>query len=308
MRLIEISAWNDSGGGFLHRLFDGHPGLDIWPFELLLGADGEAVDRLSPDWFHGRFRWPRLAHFLEQGRAEAAFDAISDRELKAVLTDPDRAKHRDYPVRVALDDWRRATAERWRAGADRSQAAFIEAYIETFLRLSGAPSGWRPVLGHCPVIIIDAGRLFADFPDARILHVVRDPLAGFADMRRRHPGLDAASYARKWSLVNMAAALAFAKAPSQVEIATFSSLLAERRTTMERLCRFLDLSFDEALLRPSWRGVALDESDMGPFGGVPAIGLDRERQLAAALSEADRKPIETLTVGTAAVLARFGVL
>jgi len=33
-RLVLISAWNDSGGGFLHRLFDGHPECFVYPFEL----------------------------------------------------------------------------------------------------------------------------------------------------------------------------------------------------------------------------------------------------------------------------------
>lgn len=307
MRLIEISAWNDSGGGFLHRLFDGHPELDVWPFELLLGNDGIRLDRLTPDWFHGRFRWPRLHPRLIAGRAEEAFDAISDAELKAVLADPGSARHGRFPVDVSLDEWRRATADSWRSGPDRSQAAFLRAYLVEFLRLTGVEPGRKPILGHCPVAILDAEALFADFPDARLIHVLRDPLSGFADMRRRHPVLEARVYAEKWSLVNMAAALAVAKSPERVRITTLRSLLEDRRAAMQALCEFLGIGFDLALMQPNWRGVLLDEHDMGPFGGVPVVSLAREDALAQEIVAADRRAILTITAGASAVLARLGI-
>src|SRR5262249_62240518 len=47
--LVLISAWNDSGGGFTHLLFDGHPGFFVWAFSLHLGA-GDRPD-VVPDWF-----------------------------------------------------------------------------------------------------------------------------------------------------------------------------------------------------------------------------------------------------------------
>src|SRR5262249_14338059 len=122
MQLIQISAWNDSGGGFTHRLFDGHPGLRVWPFELLLGRDDHPVDRFDEEWFRGRFRWPRLGDAIDTKDANTLFDLISDAELKSVLTNPASAKHRDFPLQLRIDEWRDEVARRWAECRNRTQA------------------------------------------------------------------------------------------------------------------------------------------------------------------------------------------
>lgn len=305
VRLIQISAWNDSGGGFLHRLFDGHPQLNVWPFELLLGSDTGRIDRLSPDWFHGRFRWPRLQYLLALGEAEAAFDAISDLELKAVLRDRTNAKHRDFPVFVSLDDWKAETVGAWARGDDRSQASFLQSYLSSFLRLRGQNPDVKPLLGHCPVVIIDSDELFADFPDARIIHIVRDPAAGFNDMRARHPTLDPQIYVEKWTLTNTAAILAAAKHPDQVRIIHFTALLVDRAAAMRSLTDFLGLDFDPTLLTPTWDGRTLQEDQMGPFGGVPSVSLRRENDPESGLQSGEVDVIRRLTAATDALLARI---
>lgn len=305
--LIQISAWNDSGGGFLHRLFDGHGELDVWPFELLLGTDAFR-DGLTPAWFHGRFRWPRLEPLLALGAAEQAFEAISDRELKGLLSDPGSSRHRDFPVAVALDDWRSGTCARWRAAGDVSQRAFLTAYLETFLRLwrPQAPAASRPLLGHCPVGIMDFDRLTRDFPDARVVHVVRNPLAGFRDMRARHPDLDPSRYAEKWGLVNSTAALWQAREPDRVRLVTLASLLEDREATMARLCDFLRIGWDPVVLAPHWCGVPVAETGMGPFGGVPDVSIGRESLLSRAGDDPGCPLIAGLTAGTIAMLDRLG--
>lgn len=300
MRLIQISAWNDSGGGFTHRLFDGHPQLRTWPFEMLLGQDRRDVDRFGDDWFRGRFRWPRLGPALSKADGAALFDRLSDSELKGVLRDPEGAKHRAFPIAVELEAWRRETARLWAADSRTSQAAFIEAYVEIFFALLGDGARDRPVLSHCPVAILDAPEVWADFPDARFLCVVRSPLAGYADMSRRHPALDPAGYAAKWSLVNAASVLWAGKAPDRVRIVHLDRLIDNRLLTMRSLCSWLGLEFNEIVLQPSWRGQPLDQAAMGPFGGVPAVSAEHERHLAQNLEPSVQ---ETINRGTAAVAA-----
>ena len=58
----------------------------------------------------------------------------------------------------------------------------------------------------------------ADFPGARMLHVVRSPFANFADTRRRRPGMSAEGFAVRWSLVNTVAALHAARHPDQFRV------------------------------------------------------------------------------------------
>ena len=308
MRLVQISAWNDSGGGFLHRLLDGHPGLRSWPFELLLGRDGMEVDGFGEDWFRGRFRWPRFGAQLLAARDGAAlFDLISDAELKGVLRDPSGAKHRDFPVAVDLAAWRAEAARRWTEDGRFTAGAFVEGYVESFLSLlDGGPGDGRPVLAHCPCAILDAPETWADLPDARFVCVIRSPLSGFADMSRRHPGLAPARFAAKWSLVNGASALWAGKAPDRVRLVTLPDLLASREATLRELCGWLGLPFDGRAMTPSWRGRALAEAAMGPFGGVPTISSERERALAEGLPVATSDALRRGTDAVSAILAGMG--
>ncbi len=307
MRLVQVSAWNDSGGGFTHRLLDGHPALRSWPFELLLGRDRYSVDSFGEDWFRGRFRWPRLGQAISAADGGALFDLVSDAELKGMLRDPVAAKHRGFPIPVALDDWRAETVRRWTVPGPRTQAAFLDAYVDGFFALLEGREDVRTTLAHCPVAILDAPETWADFPDARFLCVIRSPLPGFADMSRRHPGLEPARYAMKWSLVNGASALWAGKSPDRVRIVTLRQLLTRRERTMEELCGWLDLAFDPVLLTPTWRGRPLAETAMGPFGGVPSLSTAREQTLASGLDPDIRDTLERGTAAVADLLAALGV-
>lgn len=302
MKLIEISAWNDSGGGFLHRLFDGHPQLDVWPFELLLGSHTRAPDRLSPDWFRGRFRWPRLEN-LAEASAGALFDQISDAELKPVLQDPDGARHRAYPVDVSLPQWRALVEQGWALAPARRQVDFLQLYIESFFALEAPQrSPGLAVLGHCPTIVLDATEIWEDFPTAQLIHVVRSPLAGFADMSRRHPDLVPEDYAQKWMLINALGATLSAKYPERVKLVTIDQLVDDRRATLSQLCLWAGIDFDEIVLMPTWRGRPLDMTAMGPFGGVPSIRKGRDGELIRALEPAVAERISASTLGTRQLL------
>ena len=305
MQLIEISAWNDSGGGFLHRLFDGHPQLDVWPFELLLGNDSIVPDGFSPDWFHGRFRWPRFTD-LSAENGLSLFDQISDGELKHVLTDPDNARHHGFSVPVHLDVWREKVAAAWLQSDLHTQARFIGIYLQTFFEL--ARHNWEPgvaVLGHCPAIVLDAEQVWYDFPTARMLHVIRSPFAGYADMSKRHKQLSPTDYAKKWSLINGTAATFAVKYPERIRLLTLDMLISDCASTMADLCDWLGLSAAEILQTPTWCGNALNPQKMGPFGGVPSVRVGRDAQLVESLSTTIAYPIARLTEGTRSFLAEI---
>lgn len=307
MRLVEISAWNDSGGGFLNRLLDGHPALHAWPYELLLGTDGAEVDGFGEDWFRGRFRWARLGDVAAADGA-ALFERISDAELRAVLENPSAAKHRHFAVDVDLAKWCERVARRWAEAGERTQAAFLRLYISTFFEL------WRGkavgpddrVLAHCPVAILDAPEIWADFPDARILHVVRRPEAGFHDMRARHADLDPARYALKWLAINGFAAALAGKYPDRVRIVALDSLLEDREATLRGVCAWLGIGFADEILAPSWNGRPLDPARMGPFGGVPQAVAEIEREAAARIGADERRIIAELCAGTKALIGEAG--
>ena len=295
MRLVRISAWNDSGGGFLHRLFDGHPSFRVWPFELLFGRDDFTVDRFGEDWFRGRYRWPRLGADVAEAGSDVLFERIADTELKAVLTAPEQAKHAEYRLPFRLEDWRAALAARWAAAGRRGQASFLEAYCDSLFELLGDTAAERPVLGHCPVAILDAPETWTDFPETRFICVIRGPLPGFAEMRRRHPDLSPERYAAKWTLINAASLLWARKAPDRVRIVTLDRLLTHREATMQDLSAWLGVAFSPVLLSPSWRGRPLREDKLGPFGGIPDLAVGRDASLAQSLPPTIRYSLTELT-------------
>ena len=303
MRLVMISAWNDSGGSFLNRLLDGHPGLNAWPYELLLGADDTPPDRFDERWFRGRYRWPRLKD-VETASAALLFDAIADSELKDVLRRPTEAKHRAFTVDVSLDAWRSSVARSWDCSTERSQAHFLRTYIRTFFReLDGRSiEDGSLVIGHCPAVILDSAEIWADFPDAMILHVLRSPEAGYRDMKRRHQGLDPANYAMKWSLINQEAALLAAKYPKKVRLLSLQRLLESSEATLRALCGWLGIAFDAVILAPTWRDRHLDPAEMGPFGGISSISIRRDRQGGEGLAASELTTIEHQCAGARSLL------
>ncbi|WP_137045776.1 sulfotransferase [Pseudolabrys sp. FHR47] len=285
---IFISAWNDSGGGFCHRLFDGHPQLAVYPFELQLGT--HRVGDAFKSWFHDKYRWP-VFDAPDRMTTYEIFDAIIDDETKSVLREPANAKHSAYQLNFAMADWRTAFARRL-DGKEHTRPAIVSAYVAALLdawrerRTSGQE---RFVLGHCPAIVLDADLILAEMPAARMIHVVRSPVGGFVDMRRRRPEVDLAAYCRKWSMINTLGFAYAGKYPARVKTLRFIDLLNDRRATLEATCSWLGLSWDDGLMAPTWNGQPL--AAMHPFGGVPEISSAHERACFDALSADERRYI-----------------
>jgi len=301
-RLVLISAWNDSGGGFLHRLFDGHPECFVYPFELQLGTallhDG------FESWFRPKYRWPILPDDLGAASPEQLFELFLDDEVKGYLRGRAASKFREFDLELSMEAWRTQFAARLGA-APRTPERVIAAYV------GGLFAAWRNrrgsgreriYLGHCPTIVLDADRLLVDCPEARLIHVVRRPTSGFVDMRRRVPDVEVASYCRKWSLINMLGFYFAEKYPARMTTVRFDRLIEERAAELSRLCAWLGLGYDAVLEVPTWNGEPL--ARLWPFGGVPVVSAAHERECEDSLSFEDRAVIDE---ETSAVRALYGL-
>jgi hypothetical protein len=295
--LILISAWNDSGGGFTHRLFDSHPELYCWPFELQLGtASSESSDY---PWLKAKFRWPVFpSELMDSGQI---FDQILDTELKERLEFPVSSKFRDYELQSSLEEWRQLFCQRLNPQA--SSGEILRCYLQSFF---AADCGYvvtgreRGIVGHCPNVIVDAHRIFSDFPLARILQIVRCPLAGIVDMRRRNPQLTAEEYGTRWNAINVVAGKLQRENPERVRVVSLRDLVSRPGQVMSSLCQWLDLEFSEVLLSATWRGTPI--SLWGPFGGLRGAGLDYEAECARQVSAADREELLDRTAAARALL------
>lgn len=301
-RLVLISAWNDSGGGFLHRLFDGHPECFVYPFELQLGTallhDG------FESWFRPKYRWPILPEDLGAASPEQLFELFLDDEVKGCLRGRAASKFREFDLELSMEAWRTQFAARLGA-APRTPERVIAAYV------GGLFAAWRNrrgsgreriYLGHCPTIVLDADRLLVDCPEARLIHVVRRPTSGFVDMRRRVPDVEVASYCRKWSLINMLGFYFAEKYPARMTTVRLDRLIEQQAAELGRLCAWLGLGYDAVLEVPTWNGEPL--ARLWPFGGVPVVSAAHERECEDSLSFEDRAVIDE---ETSAVRALYGL-
>ena len=295
--LILISAWNDSGGGFTHRLFDSHPELYCWPFELQLGTT--SAESSNYPWLKGKFRWPVFPPGMTEPRQ--IFDQILDTELRERLEFPASSKFRDYELQASLEDWREVFSRH--LSHRPTSGEILRCYLKSFFDVDRGyfvTGRERGVVGHCPNLIVDADRVFSDFPRARILHIVRCPLAGIMDMRRRNPQLTADEYGTRWNAINAVAGKLQREDPERVRVVSLRDLVSRPREVMSSVCQWLDLEFSEVLLSATWRGTPI--SLWGPFGGLRGAGLDYEVGCARQVSAADREELLHRTAAARALL------
>lgn len=292
--LFFISALHESGGGSLGRLLDGHPELNVYPFEMQLGTkySKEGVEGYC---FQSRYRWPQFPERISD--PETLHRSIIDSELKRYLSDRKRSKFSSFGLELRWNDWvsefRRLLPSNPR---DWSRPVIVAAYLSSLF------SCWKnkersgrehAILGHCPVILFDAPLIFCDFPKAKMVHLMRNPLATFYDTRRRLPHLRVEEFCNLW---NLTASIAFClekKYPDRFRRISYEELLSDRAKALKGICRFFGIRFSSIILEPSWNKKRLDR--IPPFGGIPEPSLSYERFAQNALPERVRRKILQLT-------------
>lgn len=299
-KLVLISAWNDSGGGFTHRLFDGHPDFHSYPFEMQFGTT-HLEDGFS-EWFHKKYRWPFFNLPLPQLTAAEIFDAIIDQELKSTIRDQDSSKFHEYAIEIDEHEWL-STFELQYQSMPPNRRAVIIAYLSSFFSCwkNRVGSGDESMfLGHCPIINIDADLIFQDFPETRMIHVVRSPLSGFSDMRFRRPEVNLESYCKKWNVVNSMAIAYEKKYPSRFKCIRYIDLLTQRKTALKEICEWLKITFNDLLMEPTWNTQPISASN--PFGGVRHATLDHEATYKTELTQQELSAINLNTEGIRSLL------
>lgn len=304
--LVLITAWNDSGGGYTHRLFDGHPEFYVYPFEMQLGTK-QTVDKFS-DWFHAKYRWPVFSKPIDELSPEEVFNEIIDDEVKSTSQDQLTSKFKDFNLSLDLSEWRLEFSRLISKNVSLSRGDIVEAYIKTLFvcwknrEFSGKE---RITIGHCPITNIDIDYILSDFPDAKIIHVVRDPMCGFVDMRLRRPEVNIIKYCEKWNVINTMAFVSSYRHAENFKIVSYNDLLNKKNEIMAELCEWLRVEYDPVLLSPTWNGVKLNK--IYPFGGVNKISTAYEESCKNKLSEQERHLISHSTAGTCELLAESGI-
>ena len=157
-------------------------------------------------------------------------------------------------------------------------------------------------VGYSPAIGIDSDRIIRDFPDAKILHIIRNPFSAYRDTKRRPFPQPLTKYLITWNIYHSTVEMFAGMFPKNVKVFRYEDLVADKAEFMQKMSAFLGLKFDNSLLYPSWNGVEL-KGDIAPWGTVLRSNQDYNKAIIDELSEADKKQI---AVGTKALAVHFG--
>ena len=293
MSLIMISAMYENGGNTTHRILDGHPELFVYPFESQMGT-GYNNDYLA-SYLPIRYRW---SEFPMEGTPEADYEAFWDEELKTYLRAPGRSKFRECGLKMD-ETKRRARFVELVGKSGRTRRNIVEAFFQsTFdtwenLNRTGRE---RFYVGYNPVQVLDAEKILADFPDGHMIHVVRNPYAGYADQFRRPFPPTLERYAHTWAYAQMLALTYREKYKGRFHIFRFEDLVADRKSAVGALLKGLGLESSEKCLVPSFNGVELKQ--VKPWGTIRTATPEENVATANELDAAQKKAIREITAVT----------
>lgn len=291
--VIMISAMYENGGNTMHRMLDGHPELFVYPFESQVGT-GFNNDYLA-SYVPIRYRWPE---FSMSSTAEQDYEAFWDEEMKTYLRVPGRSKFKDCGLK--MDEAKRKARfveivnQRGRTRANIVEA-FFRSTFDTWENYNRTGQE-KFYVGYNPVQVLDAEKILADFPEGHVIHVVRNPYAGYADQFRRPfpPSLE--RYAHTWAYCQMLALTYKAKFPERFHIVRFEDMVADRKATVGKLLVELGLPFSEKCLYPSFNGVELKQ--VKPWGTIRTVTPEENWATANELSAEKKQAVRQITAVT----------
>ena len=288
-RLLMLGAMYENGGNTTHRFLDGHPQMFVYPFESQLGTR-LVVDNLS-SMFPIKYRWPT---FALDATPYDDYKAIIDEEGKVRARTPHVSKFRHMPFDFSDDEraeiYRRYVA----ASGGRSRAVNVAAFFRaTFdawkdYRRTGRETVY---VGYSPVMVVDADKILTDFPEAHVLHVVRNPWSAYADTRKRPVPLSLHNYMLGWTLNQYMALLFKAQFPDRLHIIRTEDVMADSFVALGAVCERLGLERAPSLKAPTWNGSELEQ--IYPWGTIRKATPESNLATAQELSARERDEIRT---------------
>lgn len=289
-RLLMIGAMYENGGNITHRLLDGHPGMYVYPFESQLGT--QLINDNLTSLFPVKYRWPV---FPLDGTASEDYNLVIDEEVKIRARTPQVSKFRKVNFKFS-DEERSVIYDKYVKKEGRSRANNIKAFLRsTFAAWKNyKKSGHEKYyVGYSPVLVVDAGKIFTDFPRAHFLHIVRNPWSAYADTKKRPVPLSLESYTLGWNINQYFALLYKQKCPKRMHILRLEDILDDSHKILGDLCKRMELKPDNSLRKVSWNKEELDQ--VSPWGVIKKATSEYNIQAANELSKKEKQEIEMRT-------------
>ena len=243
---VFICGHPKAGTSLITALLDGHPAVVVYPEETLF------FRRFLPAIQDKPFD-DQLA--LAQKFLIHIFEWNQDNPPTHQKDFPDR-DYADIPFEAILEELSSFLAELYSRPGD-----FLEGAVTAFGCVTGLMSGEsRYWVEKSPYNEFFTEQIFEWWPGACCIHIIRDPRDNFVSYQRKHPDWTAKQFAGNWVHSTQAGfdnQEKFGK--ERYHIIRFEDLVSEPRESMSAVAGFLNLPWDDALLRPtrvgdSWRG------------------------------------------------------
>ena len=296
--LALVSQVQRSGGTLLSQLFDGHPQVHAHPAELHIGYPSAKrdwpqldLDGTPAEWFkHLRERLPERV--FTSGYRKYIRDQLPDEEeleTFPMLIPPAMVRH----LFMELADRAEITSQR--DILDLYMTAFFNGWLDN-QNLYGEDKRWVTAFAARTTMFPgNVEKIFADYPDGRIISIIREPVGWYASAAKYRPESyeDVDEAGRLWRECSESVVEQKRRYPDRVLVIDFGRLLSDTEGVMRDVARFLDIEFLPTLTEPTFNGMPIraDSSFAVPGHGVLKAPLKRRD----AVDPAKRERLEELT-------------
>jgi len=279
-RPIFICGHPKAGTSLLRAVFDSHPQLIVYPEETVFfrrflpraaGLDLPGQLALAEETLIHIFRWQKASPVASQA-------GFPDRDYSAISYDQ---------VDQAM---RQLVSESCRHAGDILSAAVL-AYGQVSGLATASTRGW---VEKSPYNEYYAEQIFTWWPDARCIHILRDPRDNYVSYRRKHPGWQPEFFAANWRRSTRAGQENRQRfGPLCYHILRYEDLTQSPEATLRQLSGFLDIDWDPSLAAPTRAGEQWAGNSMfaDQFLGISAAPVARWRDK---LSPSDAAVIEQM--------------
>ncbi len=261
--LVLVSQIQRSGGTLLSQLFDNHFQLHAHPHELHIGYPRDKGDWPALDLLAGPEEWFEM---LREYHVQRTFlNGYTKYVRKWVQYEDERLE--TYPFLLIPSLQRRLfeqcvsywTIDRQRQVLDAYMTSYFNAWVDN-RNLYAGPKRW--VTAFSARLAVDPDnrrRFFEDYPDGRLLSIVREPRSWYASAASYNPERygDPNVSIRHWRESAEAMLAAKRQYGDRVLLISFEDMLGDLEPTMRRVAEFLGIGFSPSLLEPTFNGLPI---------------------------------------------------
>ena len=299
-RFAIISAGFEHGGNVTHRHLDGHSKLMVYPFESQLG-NREFTDFLASV-ERVQYRYPE---FPEGLTAHELYEQIIDEEMKTFLRKRNGSKFKDANLDLdesaRIEEFLKVLGPTGPYPRKKVIEAFFRSTFSAWKNHHSAVDPSNVYVGYSPAIGIDATRMVRDFPDIKIIHIVRNPFSAYRDTKRRPFPQSLSKYLITWNIYHSTVEMYSHMYPENVRIFRYEDLVADKVSFMHGMADFIGVPFESSMLYPSWNAKEI-QNNIAPWGTVLKSTAEYNEQIIDELSVEDKRQI---AFGTAALAKHF---